>query len=55
MTLLLGSAWYAYGCGFDPHIQQNILSLRFGHEKKSTTILSLPLIQEGERMGIKYW
>ena len=35
----------------------HILSLRFGHEKKSTTILTLPLIQEGqlsitgERMG----
>ena len=38
-----------------------ILSLRFGHEKISMTILSFPLIQEGklsvtgERMGIKYW
>ena len=27
------SAWYVDGCGFDPHIWQNILSLRFGHEK----------------------
>ena len=27
--------------------QQNILSFRFGHEKNSTAILSLPLIQEG--------
>ena len=39
----------------------HILSLRFGHEKISTTILTLPLIQEGqlsvtgERMGTKYW
>ena len=55
------SAWYADGRGFDPHVRQNILSLRFGHEKISTTILSLPLIQEGqlsitgERMGTKYW
>ena len=53
----VASAWYADGRGFDP----NILSLRFGHEKKSTTILSLVLIQEGqlsvtgERMGTKYW
>ena len=45
----------------DSHVRQNILSLRFGHEKISTTILSLPLIQEGqlsvtgERMGTKYW
>ena len=34
---------------------------RFGHEKNSTTILSLPLIQErqlsvtGRRMCTKYW
>ena len=55
------SAWYGDGRGFDPHVQQNILSLRFGHEKISTTILSLLLIQEGqlsvtgERMGTKYW
>ena len=55
------SAWYADGHGFDPHVRQNILSLRFHHEKISTTILSLPLIQEGqlsvtgERMGTKYW
>ena len=34
---------------------------RFGHEKNSTTILSLPLIQEGQllvtgkRMCTKYW
>ena len=49
------------GRGFNPHVRQNILSLGFGHEKNSTTILSLPLIQEGqlsvtgERMGTKYW
>ena len=36
-------------------------SWRFGHEKNSSAILSLPLIQEGqlsvigERMCIKYW
>ena len=54
------SAWNADGRGFDPHVRQNILSLRFGHENNSTTILSLPLIQEGqlsvtgERMGNKY-
>ena len=27
------SAWYADGHRFDPHIQLNILLLRFGHEK----------------------
>ena len=27
------SAWYADGRGFDPHVRQNILSLRSGHEK----------------------
>ena len=38
-----------------------ILSLRFGHEKISKTILTLPLYQEGqlsvtgERMATKYW
>ena len=38
----------------------HILTLRFGHENISMTILSLPLIQEGqlsvtgERMGTKY-
>ena len=42
------SAWYADGGGIDPHVRQNILSLRFGHETVSTTILSLPLIQEGQ-------
>ena len=55
------AASYADGCGFDPHVWQNILSLRFGHEKISTIILSLPLTQEGqlsvtdERMGTTYW
>ena len=34
--------------GFDPHVRQNILVLRFGHENVSTIILSLPLIQEGQ-------
>ena len=42
------SAWYADGRGFDPHVRQNILSSRFGHEKISMTIPSLPLIQEEE-------
>ena len=36
---------HADGRGFDPHVRQNILSLRFGHENVSTIILSLPLIQ----------
>ena len=55
------SAWYADRSGLDPRVRQNILSMRFGHEKNSTTILSLPLIQErqlsvtGERIGTKYW
>ena len=55
------SAWHVDGHGFDPHVRQNILLLRFGHENISTTILYLPLIQEGqlsvtdERMGTKYW
>ena len=54
------SAWYADGHGFNPNVWQNILSLRFGQEKISMTILSLPLIQEGQlsvtgkRMGTKY-
>ena len=54
------SAWQADGCGFDPHAR-HILSWRFGHEKNSTTILSRPLIQEGQlsvtgdRMCTKYW
>ena len=51
------ASWYADGRGFDPDIRQNMLSLKFGHEKISTTILLIPLIQEGqlsvtgERMG----
>ena len=55
------SACCADGRGFDPHVRQNILSLRFGHEKIPTTILSRPQIQEGQllvtgkRMGTKYW
>ena len=54
-------AWYADGRGFDPHVRQNNFSLRFGHEKISTTIPSLPLIREGqlsitgESMGFKFW
>ena len=50
----------ADGCGFDPHAW-HIFSWRFDHEKKSTTILSLPLTQEGRlsvtgvRMCTKYW
>ena len=45
---------------FDPHVW-HILSWRSGHEKISTAILPLPLIQEeqlsvtGERMCTKYW
>ena len=46
-SIRCASAWYVDGCGFDPQVRQNILSLRFGHEKISTAILSLPLIQEG--------
>ena len=51
------SAWHASGPEFDPHI----LSWTLGHEKNSTAILPLPLIQEeqlsvnGERMCNKYW
>ena len=54
-------AWYVDGRRFYPYVLQNILWLRFGHENVSTTILSLPLIQEGqlsvtgERMCTKYW
>ena len=46
--------------GFGPHVRQNILFLRFGHEKVSSDILSLPQIQKGqlsvtgEGMGTKY-
>ena len=42
------SEWYADGREFDPYVRQNIFSLRFGHEIISTTILPLPLIQEGQ-------
>ena len=51
------SAWHASGPEFDLHI----VSWRLGHEKISTAILPLPLIQEeqlsvtGERMNTKYW
>ena len=49
------SAWHASGPRFNPQVQQ-ILSWRLGHEKVSTAILPLPLIQEehlavtGERL-----
>ena len=49
------SAWHESGPEFDPHFR-HILSWRLGHEKISTAILPLPLIQEeqlsvtGERM-----
>ena len=54
------SAWHASGPEFDPRVR-HILSWRLGHEKISTAILPLPLIQEeqlsvnGERMCTKYW
>ena len=54
------SAWHASGPEFDPHVR-HILSWRLGHEKISTAILPLSLIQEeqlsvtGERMCTKYW
>ena len=54
------SAWHASGLEFDSHVR-HILSWRFGHEKISTAILPLPLIQEeqlsvtGERMRTKCW
>ena len=43
------------------HMSDTFFSWRFGQEKLSTDILSLPLIQEGqlsvtgEGMGTKYW
>ena len=52
--------WHAGGQEFDPHVR-HILSWRLGHEKISTAILPLPLIQgeqlsvTGERMCTKYW
>ena len=48
------------GLWFEPW-SGHILSLRFGHDKISVTILTLLLIQEeqlsvtGERMDTKYW
>ena len=54
------SARYASGPEFEPHVRY-ILLWRLGHEKISTAILPLPLIQEeqlsvtGERMCSKYW
>ena len=53
------SAWHASGPEFDPHVR-HILSWRLGHEKISTAILPLPLIQAkqlsvtGERMCTNY-
>ena len=40
------SAWHASGPEFDPHVW-HIPSWRLGHERISTAILPLPLIQEG--------
>ena len=54
------SGWHASGPEFDPHVR-HILSWRLGHEKISTAVLPLPLIQKeqlsvaGERMCTKYW
>ena len=54
------STWYADGRGFDPHIRQHSF-VEIGHEKVSTAILSLPLIQEGQfsvtgkMVCTKYW
>ena len=54
------SPWHGRGPKFDPHVR-HILSWRLGHEKNSTAILPLLLIQEeqlsvtGERMCTKYW
>ena len=48
------------GPEFHPHVR-HILSWRLGHEKISTAVLPLPLIQEeqlsvtDERMCTKYW
>ena len=44
------SAWQASGLKFDPHVR-HILSWKLGHEKISTAILHLPLIQE-EQLSI---
>ena len=48
------SAWYADGCGFDPHIRQHSF-MEIGHEIISAAILSLPLMQEGQLSGTKHW
>ena len=54
------SAWHASSPEFEPHIRYSLL-WRLGHEKISTAIRPLPLIQEeqlsvtGERMCSKYW
>ena len=54
------SAWHASGPEFNPHVR-HILLWRLAHEKISTAILPLPLVQEeqlsvtGERMCTKYW
>ena len=41
------SAWYVDSRGFDPLVRQHSF-MKIGHEIISTTILSLPLIQEGQ-------
>ena len=54
------SPWHANRPEFDSHVW-HILSWRLGHEKISTAILPLPLIQEeqlsvtDERIYTKYW
>ena len=56
-TVARAQAWHASGPKFDTHIWQ-ILSWRLGHEKISTAILPLQLIQEeqlsvtSERMSL---
>ena len=41
---------------FDPHVRQNILSLRLGHEKISTTILYLRRFKKGScQLLAKEW
>ena len=47
------SADYADGLGSDPHIRQNILSWRFGHEKKIYGH-SLPST-DSRREVVSYW
>ena len=46
------SVWYADSCGLDPHVQQFILSWRFGHEKIYSH--SLPSA-DSRRAVISYW